>query len=100
MPPGPRPREQPRRRPVTGELRRAAQKLAKRHKLHIEVLDVPALEGQFRLRARRGGRARPGRPGRSSFTPKEKAKRHIVLVGKGVCFDSGYSIRDAAGMGP
>jgi leucyl aminopeptidase len=33
------------------------------------------------------------------YTPKEKPKKHIVLVGKGVCFDSGgYSIKDAASM--
>ncbi len=78
-----------------------AQKLAKQHKLHIEVLDVPALEkGGFGCVLGVGkGSARPPRVVKLDYTPKEKPKKHIVLVGKGVCFDSGgYSIKDAASM--
>ncbi|MFN8009986.1 MAG: leucyl aminopeptidase [Holophagaceae bacterium] len=78
-----------------------AQKLAKQHKLHIEVLDVPALEkGNFGCVLGVGkGSARPPRVVKLDYTPKEKPKKHLVLVGKGVCFDSGgYSIKDASGM--
>jgi leucyl aminopeptidase len=78
-----------------------AQKLAKQHKLHIEILDVPALEkGNFGCVLGVGkGSARPPRVVKLDYTPKEKPKKHIVLVGKGVCFDSGgYSIKDAASM--
>ncbi len=78
-----------------------AAKLAKQHKLHCEVMDVPALEkGGFRAVLAVGqGSARPPRVVKLEYKPKEKPKRHIVLVGKGVCFDSGgLSLKDASGM--
>lgn len=76
-------------------------KLAKQHKIHCEVLDVPALEkGGFRSVLAVGqGSARPPRVVKLEYKPKEKPKKHIVLVGKGVCFDSGgLSLKDASGM--
>jgi leucyl aminopeptidase len=78
-----------------------AQKLAKQHKLGVEVWDVDALKkGNFNCVLAVGqGSARPPRVVKLEYKPKEKAKRHIVLVGKGVCFDSGgLSLKDAAGM--
>jgi len=78
-----------------------AAKLAKQHKLHCEVLDVPALEkGGFRSVLAVGqGSVRPPRVVKLEYKPKEKPKKHVVLVGKGVCFDSGgLSLKDASGM--
>jgi len=78
-----------------------AAKLAKQHKIHCEVMDVPALEkGGFRSVLAVGqGSARPPRVVKLEYKPKEKPKKHIVLVGKGVCFDSGgLSLKDASGM--
>jgi leucyl aminopeptidase len=78
-----------------------AAKLAKQHKLHCEVLDVPALEkGGFRSVLAVGqGSARTPRVVKLEYKPKEKPKKHVVLVGKGVCFDSGgLSLKDASGM--
>lgn len=78
-----------------------AQKLAKQHKLGIEVLDVPALEkGNFNCILAVGrGSSKPSRVVKLEYKPKEKAKKHIVLVGKGVCFDSGgLSLKDASSM--
>lgn len=78
-----------------------AVKLAKQHKLHCEVLDVPALEkGGFRsILAVGQGSVRPPRVVKLEYKPKEKPKKHVVLVGKGVCFDSGgLSLKDASSM--
>lgn len=78
-----------------------AAKLAKQHKVHCEVLDVPALEkGGFRSVLAVGqGSTRPPRVVKLDYKPKEKPRRHVVLVGKGVCFDSGgLSLKDASGM--
>jgi leucyl aminopeptidase len=78
-----------------------ATKLAKQHKIHCEVMDVPALEkGGFRsLLAVGQGSNRAPRVVRMDYKPKEKPKKHLVLVGKGVCFDSGgLSLKDASGM--
>jgi leucyl aminopeptidase len=78
-----------------------AQKLAKQHKVHCEVLDVPALEkGGFRSVLAVGqGSVRPPRVIKLEYKPKEKARKHVVLVGKGVCFDAGgLSLKDASSM--
>ena len=78
-----------------------AQKLAKQHKVGCEVMDVEALrKGGFNAVLAVGqGSARPPRVVKLEYKPKEKAKRHVVLVGKGVCFDSGgLSLKDAASM--
>jgi leucyl aminopeptidase len=78
-----------------------ASKLAKTHKLGIEILGPDELaKGGFNAVLAVGkGSARSPRVIKLEYKPKEKAKRHIVLVGKGVTFDSGgYSIKDASGM--
>jgi leucyl aminopeptidase len=78
-----------------------AQKLAKQYKLAIEVLGPEELKaGNFNaVLAVGAGSARSPRVIRMEYKPKEKAKRHIVLVGKGVTFDSGgLSLKDAKGM--
>ena len=78
-----------------------AQKLAKQHKLGIEVLGPDELlKGGFNAVLTVGkGSAHAPRVIKMEYKPKEKAKRHIVLVGKGVTFDSGgLSLKDAAGM--
>ncbi len=78
-----------------------AQKLAKQHKVGCEVMDVEALKkGNFNCVLAVGqGSARPPRVVKLEYKPKEKAKRHVVLVGKGVCFDSGgLSLKDAGSM--
>lgn len=77
-----------------------AQKLAKQHKLQCEVLDEKALaEGGFRSVLAVGqGSSKAPRVVKLDYKPKD-AKRHIVLVGKGVCFDSGgLSLKDASSM--
>jgi len=78
-----------------------AQKLAKQYKLAIEVLGPEELQkGNFNAVLAVGkGSERAPRVVRMDYKPKEKAKRHIVLVGKGVTFDSGgLSLKDAKGM--
>ncbi|NTV74002.1 MAG: leucyl aminopeptidase [Holophaga sp.] len=78
-----------------------AQKLAKAHKLGIEVLGPDELaKGNFNaVLAVAKGSVRPARVVKLEYKPKEKAKRHIILVGKGVTFDSGgLSLKDAGGM--
>ncbi|HNX31934.1 MAG TPA: leucyl aminopeptidase [Holophaga sp.] len=78
-----------------------AQKLAKQHKIGIEVLGPEELkEGGFNaLLAVGQGSARTPRLVKMEYTPKEKPKKHVVLVGKGVCFDSGgLSLKDHSGM--
>ena len=78
-----------------------AQKLAKQFKLGIEVMgpDELAKGGFNSVLAVAQGSARPARVLKMEYKPKDKAKRHIVLVGKGVTFDSGgLSLKDASGM--
>lgn len=78
-----------------------AQKLAKQHKLGIEVLGPEELaKGNFNAVLAVGqGSVRTPRVVKLEYKPKEKAKRHIVLVGKGVTFDAGgLSLKDAHGM--
>ena len=78
-----------------------AQKLAKQHKLGIEIMGPDELaKGGFNAVLAVGrGSERPPRVVKLEYKPKEKAKRHIVLVGKGVTFDSGgLSLKDAGGM--
>jgi leucyl aminopeptidase len=78
-----------------------AQKLAKQHKLGIEVMGPEELaKGGFNAVLTVGkGSERTPRVVKLEYKPKEKAKRHVVLVGKGVTFDSGgLSLKDASGM--
>jgi leucyl aminopeptidase len=75
--------------------------LAKTHKLEIEVMGPEELaKGGFNCVLAVGkGSERSPRVLKLEYKPKEKAKKHIVLVGKGVTFDSGgLSIKDAHGM--
>jgi len=78
-----------------------AQKLAKSHKISVQVMGPDELKaGGFNcvLAVGRGSTHAP-RVVKLEYVPKEKAKKHVVLVGKGVCFDSGgLSLKDASGM--
>jgi leucyl aminopeptidase len=78
-----------------------AQKLAKQHKLGFEAMGPDELtKGGFNsLMAVGQGSARTPRVVKLEYKPKEKPKKHVVLVGKGVCFDSGgLSLKDPSGM--
>jgi len=78
-----------------------AQKLAKTHKLSLEILgpDELAKDNFNAVLAVGLGSVKAPRVLKLEYKPKEKAKRHIVLVGKGVTFDSGgLSLKDASGM--
>jgi len=78
-----------------------AKQLGREHKVDVEVLDAEALaKGNFNgVLAVGMGSAKEPRVVKLEYKPKEKARKHIVLVGKGVCFDSGgLSLKDAKGM--
>jgi len=78
-----------------------AQKLAKQHKLGVEVMGPDELQkgGFAALLAVGQGSVRTPRLVKLEYKPKEKPKKHVVLVGKGVCFDSGgLSLKDGSGM--
>jgi len=78
-----------------------AQKLAKQHKLGIEVLDEAALKKDNYHCVLAVGQGSPRGPKvvKLEYVPHEKPKKHIVLVGKGVCFDSGgLSMKDSSSM--
>jgi leucyl aminopeptidase len=78
-----------------------AQKLAKQHKIGIEVMGPDELQkGGFNaLLAVGQGSVRTPRLVKMEYKPKEKAKKHVVLVGKGLCFDSGgLSLKTGSGM--
>jgi len=78
-----------------------AVELAKGTGLKVTVLGPKELEkdGFRSLLAVGQGSARTPRMVKLEHLPKEKAKRHVVLVGKGVTFDAGgLSLKDASGM--
>ena len=78
-----------------------AQKLAKHHKVAVEVMGAEELkkDGFNALLAVGQGSVRAPQVVKLDYIPKEAAKKHIVLVGKGVCFDSGgLSLKDAHNM--
>jgi leucyl aminopeptidase len=67
----------------------------------VEVFVPEELErGGFRaLLAVGAGSSRAPRVVKLEYTPVEKPKKHVVLVGKGVCFDSGgLSLKDSNNM--
>ncbi len=69
-------------------------------RIAVEVLDEKALErdGYGGLMAVGGGSSRPPRLVRLSYTPRG-ARSHLVLVGKGITFDSGgLNLKSADGM--
>jgi len=80
---------------------RQAFELARKYKFKIKVLDARAIDrtGMALLSAvGRGSRNEP-RFVHLTFTPKTKPKKKIVLLGKGLTFDSGgLCIKPAAGM--
>ncbi|WP_341729016.1 leucyl aminopeptidase [Brooklawnia sp.] len=69
-------------------------------KIDIEALDERALEkaGYGGILAVGGGSARPPRLLRLDYRPRA-AKRHLVLVGKGITYDSGgYNLKTAESL--
>ncbi len=79
-----------------------AQKIAKKGKLKIQVFDKKTIaqKGMKLLYAVGQGSANEPRFIHMTFTPKKKAKKKIVFVGKGLTFDSGgICIKPAPGMG-
>jgi leucyl aminopeptidase len=78
-----------------------ATEVAKQFKLGIQVMGPEELEKEkFNcvLAVGRGSQIAP-RVVKLEYVPKEKPKRHVVLVGKGVCFDAGgLSLKDATNM--
>ncbi len=78
-----------------------AEALAQEVGLRVEVMGPEELEKDgFRAVLAVGqGSVRTPRVVKLEYVPKEKAKKHIVLVGKGVTFDAGgLSLKDASGM--
>lgn len=85
------------------QLAAIATKEAKASGLDVEVLDEAALAKEnmnlMLAVARASMDVTPPRLVRLSYRPKGKPKKHIVLVGKGVTFDSGgLDIKNAEGM--
>ncbi len=80
---------------------RQATDLARKYKLKVKVLDARAIDraGMALLSAvGRGSRNEP-RFVHLTYTPRSKAKKRIVLLGKGLTFDSGgLCIKPAPGM--
>ena len=69
-------------------------------RIAVDVLDEPALSrgGYGGLIAVGGGSSRPPRLVRLAYRPRG-AKKHLVLVGKGITFDSGgLNLKPAEGM--
>jgi leucyl aminopeptidase len=78
-----------------------AKSLAAASGVAVEVLAPEELErGGFRaLLAVGAGSSHAPRVVKLEYTPVDKPKKHVVLVGKGVCFDSGgLSLKDASNM--
>jgi leucyl aminopeptidase len=83
-------------------LARAAQDVAKDHKLKVVVFDKKEIQrrGMHLLYAVGQGSSMDPRFVHLSYIPAKKAKKRLVFVGKGITFDSGgISIKPAAGMG-
>ena len=78
-----------------------AQKVAKTHKLAIQVFDYKEIlkRGMKLIDAVGRGSSHEPRFVHMSYVPA-KAKKKLVFIGKGICFDSGgLSIKPAQGMG-
>ncbi len=83
-------------------LARAAQDVAREHKLKVQVFDAKeiARRKMHLLFAVGQGSSHEPRFVHMSYVPTKKAKKKLVFVGKGITFDSGgISIKPAAGMG-
>jgi leucyl aminopeptidase len=86
---------------TTGYLATAAHELAARHKLSCEILEMDELErlGMNALLAVGKGSAEPPRLIVLEYRGGGEKERPVVLVGKGITFDSGgISIKPGAGM--
>jgi len=87
-----------------GYLADAAEKLAKRHKLHCEILDEKAIRaaGMNALLAVAQGSRQPPRFIVLEYKPrsgKKSAAKPLALIGKGITFDSGgISLKPPANM--
>ena len=82
-------------------LARLASEVAKKGKLRIRVLDRRGIDrmGMRLLAAVGQGSANEPRFVHMTYTPKQRAKRRIVFLGKGLTFDSGgLCIKPTAGM--
>jgi leucyl aminopeptidase len=80
----------------------AAQVAAKIHGFNCTVLDYEEIKqrGMLLIQAVGQGSAHEPRFVHMSYVPKQKPKKRLVFVGKGVTFDSGgLSIKPAQGMG-
>jgi len=80
----------------------AAQVAAKMHGFKCTVLDFNDIKtrGMLLIQAVGQGSANEPRFVHMSYVPKQKPKKRLVFVGKGVTFDSGgISIKPAQGMG-
>jgi leucyl aminopeptidase len=80
----------------------AAQVAAKMHGFGCTVLDFKEIKkrGMLLLQAVGQGSENEPRFVHMSYVPKQKAKKRLVFVGKGITFDSGgLSIKPAQGMG-
>jgi leucyl aminopeptidase len=78
-----------------------AKALATENKVAVDVISPEELEkdGFRALLAVGKGSSHSPRVVKLDYTPTEKPKKHVVLVGKGLCFDSGgLSLKDATNM--
>ena len=78
-----------------------AKALAAENGIAVDVLNPEELEKDgFRAVLAVGkGSSHSPRIVKLEYTPVEKPKKHVVLVGKGICFDSGgLSLKDATNM--
>jgi leucyl aminopeptidase len=78
-----------------------AKSLAAENGIAVDVLTPEELErgGFGALLAVGKGSSNTPRVVKLEYTPAEKPKKRVVLVGKGLCFDSGgLSLKDATGM--
>ncbi|NDC37804.1 MAG: leucyl aminopeptidase [Proteobacteria bacterium] len=80
---------------------KTAERIAKEHKLKIDIFDKQALKkmGANSLLSVSYGSDQPPYLIRMALKPKKKSAKVIALVGKGITFDSGgLSIKPASGM--
>jgi leucyl aminopeptidase len=80
----------------------AAQVAGKMHGFECTVFDFKEIKrrGMFLLQAVGQGSVNEPRFVHMAYVPKQKAKKRLVFVGKGITFDTGgISIKPAAGMG-
>ena len=83
------------------ELTSACLDVARKSGLSIDVWDESRLknEGYTALLAVGQGSIRPPRMVQMQYVPEEKSRAHVVLVGKGITFDSGgLSLKPSASM--